>query len=306
MNFLRKAAVVAAALCATAAQAETLPVSGVYPAANDAAAALQTLAIDSFGGTDGQQLAIAIADRLRDARIDGEPYFRVLPAAASADAEAVIEGTASAETGRRDSGHRENEVCAERDEDRDCIRKEKVKVPCWDAVIRLDVAVRLVSIEGDLLHAVDGVEEQAKRYCRGDDRPATEPLVRQLAARLADRLRGDLAPVQRLDDIRVMETRKGLSSDDSRAFREAVRLTKTNQAAACSAWSALEPLNPDHISILFNLGLCAESGGELEKARSYYDRALRADGDSAYAAQGLERIEAQRRAEKQLASHAAD
>lgn len=305
MIHFKPAVVAAASFFAVSAQAETLPVSGVYPAGNDDAASLQTLAIDSFGGADGQQLAIAIADRLRDVAIDGEPYFRVLPAAASADAEAVIEGTATAEVGRRDASPRDDEVCVERDEDRDCIRKEKVKIPCWETVVRLDASVRLVSIDGDLLHAVDGADEQTKRYCRGDDRPAAEPMVRQLSGKFADRLRGDLAPIQRLDEIRVMETRKGLSGEDGRAFREGVRLTKTSHDAACATWSALEARNPDHVSVLFNLGLCAESRGSLDEAQGYYSRALGAEGDSAYAGQGLQRIEARRRADAQLASHEA-
>src|SRR5690606_28925646 len=244
INRLKPAVLACAVLCALPAQAETLPVRGVYPAGTDAGASLRTVADDSFGGTDGQQLALAIADRLRAVAIDGEPFFRVLPAAASADAEAVIEGTATAGLGRRNAGEREDKVCAERDGDRDCTRKKKVKIPCWETVVRLDASVRLISIDGELLHAVDGADEQAKRYCRGEDRPSAEPMVRELAARMADRLRGDLAPEQRLDEFRVMETRKGLADEDSRVFREAVRLTKTSHDAACKAWSALEGGKP--------------------------------------------------------------
>ena len=300
---LKRVVLACATLCALPAHAETLPVSGIYPAGNDAAASLRTVAVDAFGGTDGQQVAIAIADRLREVAIDGEPYFRVLPSAASADAEAVVEGTATAGVGRRKAGTREDEVCAERDEDRDCIRKEKVKVPCWEAVVRLDASVRLIGIDGELLHAVDGADEQVKRYCRGEDRPSAEPMVRALAARLADRLRGDLAPVQRIEEVRVMESRKGLTDEDSRAFREAVRLTKTSHEAACTAWSALEARNPDHASVLFNLGLCAESRGELDEAQAHYRRAIAAGGNSAYSRQGLQRIDARRRADAQLAEH---
>src|SRR6188474_2840070 len=91
-------------LCATAAAGETLPVKGVYPAGNDAAAALGTIAVEPFGGVDGQQLAIGVADQLRNITIDGEPYFRIVPGGGSADADAVLQGTAGAEASRRESG----------------------------------------------------------------------------------------------------------------------------------------------------------------------------------------------------------
>ena len=99
-----------ALLCASAATAETLPVSGVYPAGNDAAAALGTIAVERFGGVDGQQLSIAVADKLRAVAIDGEPYFRIVPSRSSAETDAVLQGTAGGEASRRDSGTRETGV----------------------------------------------------------------------------------------------------------------------------------------------------------------------------------------------------
>lgn len=289
-----------ALLCATAAGAETLPVSGVYPAGSDAAAALGTIAVEPFGGVDGQQLAIAVADRLRNVAIDGEPYFRIVPAGGTARVDAVLQGTAGAEASRRDSGTRKEEVCVERDEDNDCIRKEKHEIPCWDQVVQLDATVRLVGIDGALVHGFDREEEQAQRFCEGDSRPSTEALVRQLTARFADSLRSELAPVQRLEQVRVMETRKGLSKDDSSAFREAVRLTKSDPGAACAAWSAIEARNPENAAVLFNLGLCAESRGELYEAYDYYRGVLAGNDDVGYARQGMARIEGRWRANAQL------
>ena len=291
-----------ALLGATAAAAETLPVSGVYPAANDAAAALGTIAVERFGGVDGQQLSIAVADRLRAVTIDGEPYFRIVPARSADEVDAVLQGTAGAEASRRDSGTREKDICVERDEDRDCIRREKREIPCWDQVVRLDAAVRLVGIDGRPIHALDRADEQAERFCEGDDRPSTEGLVRQLAVRYADALRSELAPEQRLEQIRVMESREGLSRDDGRAFREAVRLTKNDPEGACAAWLAIESSNPDNAAVRFNLGLCAESRGELYEAYDHYRSVLAGGEDAGYARQGVDRIEGRWRANAQLES----
>src|SRR5688572_27114047 len=110
MGYRLKAVVACgAALWCAAAGAETLPVSGVYPAGNDAAAALGSIAVERFGGEEGQQVGIATADRLRAVTVDGEPYFRVVPEGSRADA--VLQGTATAESSRRDSSPREENVC---------------------------------------------------------------------------------------------------------------------------------------------------------------------------------------------------
>jgi hypothetical protein len=290
-----------AALWCAAATAETLPVSGVYPAGNDAAAALRSIAVERFGGDDGQQVGIAAADRLRAVTIDGEPYFRVVPEGARADA--VLQGTAVAESSRRDSGTREESVCVERDEDHDCIKKEKRKIPCWDLVVRLDTTVRLVRTDGAVVFALDSEDEQPQRFCEGDDRPSRERLIRTLAERQADRLRGEFAPEQRSEQVRVMEDRDGLSKDDGRAFRAGVQLTKTDRGAACDAWMALAERNPDHPSVLFNLGLCEESQGQLREAHDYYQRVIAGGEDEDYARQGAARVEGRWRANAQIESH---
>jgi hypothetical protein len=290
-------------LAAASAGAETLPVSGVYPAQDDAAAQLRTIEIEPFGGADGQTVGILVGDRLRDAGIGGRPYFQILPAGSPARAEAVLQGTAAAELSRREAEPRQKEVCVERNDKDKCVRKEKQKTPCWDVVAHLVPTIRLIGRDGARLYALDEPLEQSQRYCRGEDRPSGEQLVRGLAARLADRVRGDLAPVERADAVRVMESRKGLTKADEGAFKEAVRLTKRDRAAACSAWAALEPRNSAHPSLLFNLGLCAESEGRLEQALDFYRRASAAGGDASYARDGLDRLTQRVRAEAQLKAH---
>lgn len=301
MRFLARTVVGSCALlwCA-AASAETLPVSGIYPAGDDEAAALRTIAVERFGGVDGPQLGIALADRLRAATIDGRPYFRIVPE--GSPAEAVLQGTASSESRRRDASPREENVCVERDEDRDCIRREKRKIPCWEQVVEFDAAVRLVRRDGAVAYSANHEAELPRRWCEGEDRPSRERMVRELAESYADRLRSELAPVQRLDQIRVMEDRDGLSRDDGRAFRAAVQLTKADVEAACAAWAELEPRNAGHPSVLFNLGLCEESRGRLREAHDFYQRVLAGGEDTNYARLGVERIEQRWRANAQLES----
>jgi len=301
MTFPAKTAVGGFALlwCA-AASGETLPVAGIYPAGNDEAAALRSIAVERFGGVDGPQLGIAVADRLRAVAIDGQPYFRIVPEGSPADA--VLQGTASSESRRRDASPREENVCVERDEDRDCIRREKRKIRCWEQVVDFDATVRLVRRNGALAYAANHESQLPRRWCEGDDRPSRERMVRELAESYADHLRNELAPVQRLDQIRVMEDRDDLSRDDGRAFRAAVQLTKADVEAACAAWAELEPRNAGHPSVLFNLGLCEESRGRLREAHDFYQRVIAGGREANYARLGVERIEQRWRANAQLES----
>lgn len=300
---IRKFLFALAAFAAVPAAAETLPVSGVYPAGNDAAAALQSIAIEPFGGIDGQALAIAVGDQLRGATIDGEPYFRIVPG--STGAEATLQGALTAETFRRDSYDKEREVCVERDEDDKCVKREKEKIPCWETVVRLDPRVRLIDAGGALLDAFDEPRERATRWCRDEQRPSQDEVARQLTEELARDMRFRFAPVERHEDVRVMEKRDGLARDGRDAFREAIRLTKQDPGLACAAFRALESANPAQASVLFNIGLCAEGAGQLDAAADYYRRALAADAKADYAGAGLQRLDARRRAAAQLAAHRA-
>lgn len=285
------------------ANAETLPVHGIYPAGSDTAAAVQSIAIEPFGGVQGQALGIALGDELRAVSIEGMPYFRVVPGGSAADAEATLQGALSVERLRRDSYDKEREECVERDEDDKCVKREKRKIPCWEAVARITPTVRLIAADGALLDAFDEPRESAIRYCRDDKPPSQEELIRQLTRALAQDLRSRFAPAERANDIRVMEDRDGLASADRDRFREAVRLTKQDERLACDAFRALEAANGNHSSVLFNIGLCAESAGDLEGAETYYRRALTANARADYAGAGLRRIDERRRADAQLAEH---
>ncbi|WP_152553523.1 hypothetical protein [Erythrobacter longus] len=135
--------------------------------------------------------------------------------------------------------------------------------------------------------------------------PSSLDMVNGLVNSLADEIRRDLAPVQSRRDIRVMERRKDLRKEDRRAFRDAVKATDENVTAACDGFDALETTNPAHVSVLFNIGLCRESAGDLEGALDYYARALEVDPGRDYPTDGLRRVRSRMRAEQDLAKRTA-
>jgi len=289
-----------ALLGAHAVSAETLTVEGVYPAGNSEAAALESIAVEPLGGVDGGGLATMIGDRLRNVAIEGAPWLRVYSGSLASDAEAALSGFVSTSVQIDESYSKEVSRCVKRDEDRKCIEKVKEEIPCDRARIRVSPSLRLISRDGQLIHSDNEAVAREIRFCADENQPSLDPLVEQALAQIADRVRFDLAPHFRREDIRVLESRKGMDRELGREFRSAIRLTKNDELGACYAFSSLEDQIGSHRSLLFNLGLCAESAGELDKAEDYYRRTLAVDSGTDYASAGLSRIEQRRIAFDQL------
>lgn len=306
---------------AGAAAAETLPVEGVYAAGTDAPSRARSIAIAEFSGRGGERLAFAIDSALRNATIEGQPWFDLsFTAPAFGDAytydggagqpvqrggpDAVLRGIGDVEVRDTDSGSKEVEECVTRDETDRCSERRKVAYPCRERNVTLRPEVRLVSREGELLYAKGDTLIVSRRFCEDEETtPPVSGMIEELASRFAAEVRGDLAPTERYENIRVLESRDGIAKADHAAFRAALRLTKNDIAGACRGFAALEAGNPADITILFNIGLCQESAGDLEAAAQVYQRVLAIKPGKAEAEEGLARIASRLRAERQLALH---
>lgn len=309
------------ALGAVAVQAETLPVEGIYAAATDAPSRVHTISIAGFAGRGGERVAFAIDSALRGAVIEGEPWFAVTfsapqfgdsyrydrdadPATWRGGEEAVMRGIADVEVRDTDSGTKQIEECAVRDDRGKCTEKRKVNVPCRARNVTLRPEVRLVARGGDLLYAKSDTLTVSRRFCKDENAtPSVDSMIEELADRFAAGVRTDVAPQFRSEDIRVLESRSGIVKTDHDAFRTALRLTKSDVPASCQAFAALEPNNPRDITVLFNIGLCRESAGDLEAAAQIYETVLSISPRKVEPQQGLERIASRLRAERQLALH---
>ena len=292
----------AALVLADCAHAEVLTVEGVYPAGSDAAAQAASIAVERFGGREGAALSIGIEDALRDVHVYRKPWFALLPS--GSDADATLRGTASSEVLREDRKEKRRQ-CVAKDEDGKCTEHADVEVDCIRRTVRLHYSVRLVSRDGELLHAADEEPEQQLTYCpRQDSNVKTvDATVRELTGQAAQAVRHALAPVHERREIRVMETRKGLSGEASDLFRQAVKLTKADQQAACDAWEGVDRQSPGNLSTVFNLGLCAEMRGALDSAEAFYRQALELSPGRDYPSEGVRRLAERRRADAQLAVH---
>lgn len=319
MKFAWAAGMVIAALASCGVRAETLPVEGLYAAGADAPSRARSIAIAGFAGRGGERLAFAIDSALRAAVVEGRPYFQLTlsdslfgdsyrydrsadPAARRGGVDAVMRGIAEVEVRDIDSGQKEVEECVARDNRGKCTERRKVTHPCRARNVTLRPEVRLVAREGDLLYAKGDTLTLQRRFCRDEQvTPSVDEMVAEMALRFAATLRLDLAPIFRLQDIRLLESRRGIVKSDHDAFRTALRLTKSDIGAACDAFAALEANNPRDITVLFNIGLCFESADNLESAAEIYETTLAISPRKVEPQQGLDRIASRIRAQEQLA-----
>ncbi|WP_209347370.1 hypothetical protein [Pontixanthobacter sp. CEM42] len=296
-------AIACAGLSAGAANAETLPVAGIYPAGNDAAASVNSIAIENFGGDKGSSLSFAISDALEGAVLYGEPYFQIF-ASDDGNADAILRGEANGEAVETELDDRKVTKCEKKDKDKKCIKEKVTYYACSRLDVRLYPQIRLIGADGREIYRKRDSLSASEDYCADDSStPSIEEMLDGMVNSFARTVRYDLAPVYRNQDIRVLESRKGMTGDAKNAFRSAVKLTKTDIKASCDGFRALESSDPEHVSVLFNIGLCAEGEGELDLAADYYRRTLAAEPGKDYAESGLRRIGRRERANTQLDAH---
>ena len=307
------------------AQAEVLPVDGIYPAGIDAAIPVERIAIESFDGDSGTALSFAITDALQAVVIDGQPWFQVVPSTGGAAGsiyiiesdhkgggsartvevdpgfDAVLRGTASYSVSDVRVDDRKRTKCVRKDDKGKCVEEKVTLIECRSMTVNFNPNIRLIGTDGALIHQDRASDSRSQKFCADDyNQPTVESLLDPMIAGFAQRVRDALAPRQLGQQIRVLESRKNMASGAKGPFRDAVRLTKSDPLGACMAFKALETVDPENTSILFNIGLCFEGEGELDTAADYYRHALEVDPGTSYATDGLTRISDRFRAFDQL------
>lgn len=318
----------AAILCScSVVKAETLPVAGVYASGTGMDAEIHTIAVEGFGGDAGPELSFLFTDLLAEVEIHGKNWFSIVPAATlsnhllgighiqAGDGDgaarvedqlstvAVLSGTARSQVNDYSISPKKVKTCAKKVAKK-CVERVVEVYECRNMTVGYTASLRIVAPNGDLLYQNSNYLEAAQSYCEDEDRiPDADQMLGSLAAQYSYAARLDLAPQYRETKFRILERRNGLSKDDARSFKDAIRLTKTDPLGACSAFGGLEASNPNQLSVLFNIGLCREGKGDLTAAREYYLRALSVEPRRSVAQAGLARIESRIQAERQVMDH---
>lgn len=287
-----------AALClAATAQAETLRIEGLYPARADNIAEIKSIAIDRFGGRDGTALAFEIEDRLSDIRIDGARYFKIMTGRSAIEPEGTLSGTATA--GIEEYPTTEyRDRCIKRDDKDKCLKSKSVEVDCLKRVIDFQAQIRLTRFnEGQTVYSERKTDGNEQTVCgRKESFASSEGVIRGMIQRAANSVRRDLAPMERRENVRVLESRKAMDKATASLFKAAVKMTKTDEREACRMWDQAAANSAPHISIAFNRGLCAEQEGALDEAMTHYLQARQLSAGKTELVQAIRRVEDRQRA----------
>src|SRR3546814_14805984 len=107
---------------------------------------------------------------------------------------------------------------------------------------------------------------------------------------IAGEVRRDITPHMQDFHIRFREGRDHMPKPIEERFKKAVEISEDRPAEACAAWQAIDAEMPDHPSVVFNLGLCAEAGGAYETAMRNYRRAQQVDTKGRDGSDALARV----------------
>lgn len=276
---------------AGAAQAESVSMTGKFAAPERDVARLRSLGIDRFSGRDGPALSSALERRLSAPVRGGPPHFDIVAVSRRSDggAEGIVTGSVS--TGVQETPWtRTEKKCVEKDGLK-CKREEEVKTPCMRRIVEFAADVRVVSADDRVLYSRELPRRDETTWCEGQSPSRTvEATVRGMVGGVADELAGSFAPSVETYSVRFREGTKGLDKEVARRFKVIVRQTQTDLKGACAAWAAMDAEAPNHPSILFDLGLCAEAVGDYAKADNYYARAAPLTGRGGEGEVGLTRI----------------
>lgn len=260
------AAAVIASMVATPLMAETATMTGRFPAPYREAAMLLSISVGRIDGRDGYPVASAIERALGSSQ-----HFNIQGGRRSGgNAEGVLSGGVS--SGVEDSYYKRKEKrCTERDANNKCIKEQEVEIRCTQRVANLTANLRITRSDGQVVYSASKPLRQQIDWCEGQSAPRTsEEMIGSMVSEVANAVRSDIVPRTDTYRIRFRETTKGLPKDQVKPFKEIVKQTQRNLGAACAAWGEMNKMVPNHPSIVFNLGLCAEAAGNLRGALAWY------------------------------------
>jgi hypothetical protein len=281
------------ALGGSAASAETLRVSGWYAAEEREASMLRAVAVDRFDGNDGPALVAQIEREIRAAKArDGSPYFEVRSRYAKVDA--IVHGDIRSRVDKVNFT-RKAKRCANNIYSTKCKDEEKIQIDlyCVRRVVTVAANVQITRLSDDArIYSRNLPERQETESCEGE-KPAQD--VGNVAATLIRRVAGQftqqITPYGRTEDIRIRESRNGMSKEDGNQMKALIAATKSDAPAACSGWREMEQRGISHPTLKFNLGLCAEVDGQLDVALGYYRPLAASSQMGADVSEAINRVE---------------
>lgn len=292
--------------------ATKIRVNMLQPAPYHEASLSKTIAVLPFSGPEGRQFAAEIEGVLAGVSIDDRPYFTLVDRASidktisemQLSHSGMVDQKTAAKIGKLigaqgiytgvvtrnscdDSPYYENRsTCVQYEQKRDkdgnlyrgtCISWKQYNAHCVRRVANFAVSPKLVDVTtGRILYSRDLSASANSSGC-DDTRPAqsSNELLEMAKEAVKKDFRHDIAPYYVVKEISLIDSKEGIESAEA---KDKLKLgleyaDKGRMDRACELWVEARNIAPNSYALLYNLGACAESRGDLDAALVLYKQA---------------------------------
>lgn len=160
-----------------------------------------------------------------------------------------------------------------------CLQWRNYTVRCMKRVAQFAVTPKLVDVTtGRVLYAKNLSAMTDSSSCE-DTNPLTSDMVllEQAKEKVKKEFRRDIAPYYTTREIRLLDSTDGITSPEAKdKLKRGIEYAdKGRMDSACELWGEARNLASGSYALLYNLGVCAESRGDLDNALSLYKQSDR-------------------------------
>ncbi|MEE9910177.1 MAG: hypothetical protein K4571_00505 [Deltaproteobacteria bacterium] len=289
--------------------ATKIRVNMLQPAQYHEASLTKAVAVLPFSGPGGREFAAEMESVLAGIGIDDKQYFTLVDRASIdkvvsemqfshsglvdektavklgklVGAQGIYTGVVNGNSYDDTHYSERRQTCTQYEQKRDdkgrlyqgaCIRWRYYQVSCMKRVANFAVTPRLVDVTtGRVLYSRNLSAMTDSSGCE-DTRPVQSEIVllEQAKERVKKEFRRDIAPYYVTREIRLMDSTDGIASKEAidKLKRGLEYADKGRMDSACELWGEARNLAANSHALLFNLGVCAESRGDLDAALTLY------------------------------------
>lgn len=280
----------------------------LVPAKSDEAAKLKQVAVLPFEGQDGKKFASEIEGVLASINIGDKQYFtlvdrtvleKLLDEETRLSQSGVVDPKTAAKIGKAvgakgiytgvitTANSIDNNYSAKRDrcvnyneKEKECKQWQEYTVSCTKRSAAFSFTPKLIEVEtGRVVYAnnISGTSEA--QVCKDQQTPLPSgfELLGRAKKTVIETFRKDIAPSYVNVRVELMDLTDGITTKDAKQkLKNGLDFAKSGRLdRACEIWGEARILSPDSPSLIYNLGVCAETTGDLELALDLYKKSDR-------------------------------
>jgi tetratricopeptide (TPR) repeat protein len=282
------------------------------PAGSAEAARIKNVAVLPFDGDYNRELTTDIEGLLTGIKLGDTPYFNVVERKALDTVlkeirlsqsgivnkeqglklgrlfgiKAYYMGTVTSPAYHQNHYQESRSQCAEEDSKKGflgvpkCKRWVENKISCSKAEAVYSFTPKLVEIEsGRIIYSENIKGTAAANSCpdQTTPTPSQSQLIHAAKENALAAFRKNVAPSFTALDIQLMDSTETIGNDQAkRKLLQGIEFAKGNRLdRACELWQEANDLGTPAISIIYNLGVCAETLGNFQRAAELYRKADR-------------------------------